>query len=203
MDNYASQGFMKTVSGEWVNLFNPDPDTLILDDMVTAASRIIRFNGHSTITLLDHLCRVHDIVKHYHHITLLGEVQRAALMHDVHEPYVTDLPSPMKAALRKGWPTSDYDDIEAVFMERVAAKFNFPYPHPPIVKQADMLALLVEANMTWGAGTGESWGLSAPDDFDQAQFMVNDNDFGRRYRDTFTLEAEGFRFIDLTLENHA
>lgn len=188
VDNYASKGYMQTVSRGWVNLTNPDIDSINLDDMVTAASRIIRFNGHSTITLLDHSCRVHDIVKRYHHITLLGTAQRCALMHDIHETYVADLPSPMKAALRSADPrghASTYDDIEANFMGLIANKFRFPHPHPPIVKEADMLALLVEANMTWGAGTGESWGLVAPDDFDWTEFVVNDNDFYDRYDRTF------------------
>jgi hypothetical protein len=172
MDSYASRGYMKATSGTWVNLIEPDPNTILLGDIVTSAKRVVRFAGHSKVTLAEHSCRVHDIAR-YHFKERDGRVLRAALMHDAHEAYVVDIPSPLKTALREvlGGP-STYDEVEARVAAVLAEKFDFDYPHPPVVKEADTIALAIEANLTWGAGTAEEWGLpTPPDGFD---FFLDD-----------------------------
>lgn len=162
MDNYASAGFMQTASGKFANVLNPTVDQIDLEDIVTAANRIIRFAGHSRITLAEHSCRVHDIVA-WHFGNTDPYVRRAALMHDAHEAYVVDIPSPLKAALRlvSNGP-STYDQLEEAIEKVMAEKFDFPFPHPPVVKEADTIALAIEADLTWGEGTAESWGLAKP-----------------------------------------
>jgi len=160
MDDYASQGMMRTASGQWVSLLDPQPHMIALDDILVAASRIIRFNGHSVVTLAEHSCRVHDLVRHHYEVTD-PRILRAALMHDAHEAYVVDVPSPLKAAMREIslYGTSQYDTIENNMADIVALVFDFELPLHPIVKDADMLAAAIEVDMTWGKGTAETWGL--------------------------------------------
>lgn len=156
---------IQTVVGHYVDLLNPTPESINLEDIIVASNRIRRFTGHSDITLAEHSCRVHDIVR-YHLGVKDGRVLRAALLHDAHEAYVGDASSPLKIAMRDVTndihDRSDYDFIESGLADAVAQRFDFDYPHPAVVKEADTLALAVEADLTWGAGTAESWGLDAP-----------------------------------------
>lgn len=163
MDNYASQGMMQTIHKGWVNLLEPTAEQIHWDDMVGAAANIRRFNGHSSITLEKHSLHVYHILRK--HLRCDDKrLLRTGLMHDLHEVYVADMPSPMKAALRQGTPdgVSAYDRIEQGFMQVVADKFGLIYPHPEEIKIADMYALAMEADMTWGTDTGKSWGLTVP-----------------------------------------
>lgn len=159
---------IKTAGGRYVDLLNPTVDTIELEDIVVAAKRIVRFTGHSRITLAEHSCLVHDIVVDHFGVSD-PLVRRAALLHDAHEVYVGDASSPLKLAMREVclWPApwtprSDFDKIEGRLARAVAEKFSFSYPHPKIVKEADLLALAIEARDTWGEGTPESWGLATP-----------------------------------------
>ena len=45
--------YLQTVSGRWVNPFEPDPEQLVVEDIARALANLGRFGGHSreTITL--------------------------------------------------------------------------------------------------------------------------------------------------------
>jgi hypothetical protein len=187
MDNVASTASMQTAGGGRVSLLDPRVGQIELSDIIIASSRIVRFNGHTPITLINHSCRVHDIVRDAYGITD-PIVLRQALMHDAHEVYVTDVPSPLKAAMRmlsSGGGPSTYDVIEDRLAAVVAEKFDFPLPLPSIVKEADLLACAMEANQSWGPGTVEAWGgLPSPvGPFDPSNWF-NDNDLAGRLMDT-------------------
>lgn len=160
LDNYAAKGQMRTAS-RWVALLDPNADDILLEDIVEAASRIIRFSGHSTITLLEHSLRVCYLA--IENGATVREA-RTALMHDAHEVYVSDLSSPLKQAMRlsEGGGPSTYDNLEQSFMAVMAEKFDLTFPHPQIIHDADMEALGQEADHTWGEGTAEEWGRPAP-----------------------------------------
>ncbi|HYH57299.1 MAG TPA: hypothetical protein VD772_11845, partial [Anseongella sp.] len=61
-----------------------------------------------------------------------------ALMHDSAEAYLGDIPKPLKNLL------PDYTRIEKYLMQIIAAKFDFEYPLPRIIKEADMQAIRQE-----------------------------------------------------------
>lgn len=174
---------IQTVNGRYIDLLNPTVDMIDLDDIVTAAQRIIRFTGHSLITLAEHSCRVHDIVAMHFEVDD-QMVRRAALLHDAHEVYCGDASSPLKIAMRhhayECGGVSDFDCVEYDLAAVVAERFAFPNPHPAIVKEADTIALAIEADKTWGTGTAESWGLPKPPD----GFVTINDDMRRRYRRT-------------------
>lgn len=71
---------------------------------------------------------------------------------------VHDLTGPRSPNLR-----STYDDLEDRMATVVARRFGFAAQvNNPTIKEADMIALAIEADMTWGEGTAVSWGLPTP-----------------------------------------
>lgn len=109
---------IETVSGRLVNVTNPSADSILLDDIAWALSRISRFAGH-TITEVPYNVAQHsvyvaqlmeELLKSHEDFVLDFEVKKAlarihinvpeilikALLHDAHEAYTGDIPSPIK-----------------------------------------------------------------------------------------------------------
>ena len=93
--------YLQTVSGRWVNPFDPDPDQIELGDISRALANQCRFGGH---------CRTfYSVAQHCVIVSELIEAQGgsaedalAALMHDAAEAYLGDLPHPIKHRSRLG-----------------------------------------------------------------------------------------------------
>jgi len=123
---------IETISGIRVNILNPDPDTIIIEDIAHALSHLCRFGGH-TPTL-------YSVAQH----SVLCESvapdkdKYAALMHDATEAYLIDLPSPIKQLF------PEYIAIENNFLQVIAKKFEFEYPLSPAVHAVDRLLLETE-----------------------------------------------------------
>ena len=87
--------YLQTVSGRWVNPFDPDPDQIELSDIARALANQCRFGGH---------CRTfYSVAQHCVVVSELTEAEGgsaddalAALMHDASEAYLGDLPHPIK-----------------------------------------------------------------------------------------------------------
>ena len=60
-----------------------------------------------------------------------ARLRRAVLLHDCSEPYLIDVPRPIKRDLR------DYLDIEDRIMRAAAVRFDFDWPMPAQVKELD------------------------------------------------------------------
>ena len=87
--------YLQTVSGRWVNPFDPDPEQLDAGDIARALANQCRFGGH---------CRVfYSVAQHSVIVSQLierrggdAEDAFAALMHDATEAYLGDMPHPLK-----------------------------------------------------------------------------------------------------------
>jgi 5'-deoxynucleotidase YfbR-like HD superfamily hydrolase len=87
--------YLQTISGRWLNPFDPDPDQIDIGDIARALSNQCRFGGH---------CRAfYSVAQHSVHVSELvaqrgGDVEDvfAALMHDAGEAYLGDMPHPIK-----------------------------------------------------------------------------------------------------------
>lgn len=161
----VEHGLMRTQLG-WYSFLDPQVEDVRMEDIIYGMKRILRFAGHSNVTLADHSLRVFDICR-WELGSSIEKVQRTALLHDAHEVYVGDVSNPLKTAMRtavhdSGALTSVYDDIENINAEVVAERFDLIYPHPEIVKKADLMARSVEVDLTWGVGEAERWGLEPP-----------------------------------------
>ena len=149
--------YIQTVSGRWVNPFDPDPEQLDAGDIARALANQCRFGGH---------CRVfYSVAQHSVIISRLveergGDVEDAfaALMHDATEAYLGDMPHPLKHRSPLGAAFKDAEDhLEQALRERFSIK-----PDVPEIKRADRALLATERGSSAPrAGTGRSWKASS------------------------------------------
>jgi uncharacterized protein len=87
--------YLQTVSGRWVNPFDPDPAQLDAGDIARALANQCRFGGHCRVfySVAQHSVIVSELVEQRG-----GDAEDAfaALMHDAAEAYLGDLPHPLK-----------------------------------------------------------------------------------------------------------
>lgn len=145
-------GIIRTVSGKFINILNPQPDDICIEDIAHALSHLCRFGGHTPkfFSVAEHcICCMHKVeAKH----------KFAALMHDASEAYLIDLPSPIKRVM------PDYLDIEDMLMKVIAEKFGFEYPLAVDVLRADRLCL----EMEWAVlVSGNEFSVMVPGDAKQ------------------------------------
>ena len=141
-ENLYTPDCIRTHSGQYVNVFNPDPDTILIEDIAHSLSQQCRFAGHlpGFYSVAQHSCRVSGI--------LLPKHQLAGLLHDASEAYLLDIPSPIKTRIPQ------YKEIEDNLMRVIADKFGFQYPLHEDVKQADKITLQLEWDHIMLGGQG-------------------------------------------------
>jgi 5'-deoxynucleotidase YfbR-like HD superfamily hydrolase len=148
---------LETVSGRKINITDPDPTTIVIEDIAWALSRLPRFSGHSIpyvpYSVAQHCIQVAEELKeHGPRMQLLG------LLHDAAEAYINDLPSPVK----------HIPEIHAVIKKLedslMAAIYTSLKINPPtaeeeiIVKSADKTQQAVEA-YNFMYSRGKDWNL--------------------------------------------
>jgi len=123
---------IRSVSGLYVNVFEPTPEMIRIEDIAHALSHQCRFGGHlqEFYSVAQHSVLVAARVSH--------ENKFNALMHDAGEAYLLDIPTPIKAKL------NDYKALEHKLMKVIADKFGFQYPFDTEVKKADADMLQIE-----------------------------------------------------------
>lgn len=148
---------LETVSGRKIDVSNPNPDDIVIEDIAWALSRMPRFSGHSIpyvpYSVAQHCIQVAEELKeHGSRIQLLG------LLHDAAEAYINDLPSPVKhipeihAVIKK---------LEDSLMTAIytAVKIDPPtLEEEAIVKIADKTQQAVEA-YNFMYSRGKDWNL--------------------------------------------
>lgn len=116
---------IRTYSGLYLNVFDPDPATICIEDIAHALSNLCRFAGHTKkfYSVAQHsvLCALH----------VDDDFRLQALMHDASEAYLLDIPKPIKNRL------VGYKDMEDKMMSIIATKFGFDYPLHKEVKGID------------------------------------------------------------------
>src|SRR5918995_7449707 len=140
--------YLQTVSGRWVNPFDPDPDQLDPDDIARALANQCRFGGH---------CRAfYSVAQHSVIVSMLVEAGGgdaedcfAALMHDATEAYLGDMPHPIKHRSPLGAAFKEAEaGLEAVLRARFSIKADVPE-----IKRIDRALLATERRSV----SGESW----------------------------------------------
>ena len=160
---------IRTLTGAY-NYLDPDADAITLDDIV-AGLRIARWSAQTPERreVLAHSLHVHEVA------CVLTDDPRerfTALMHDAHEAFIGDVPRPLKIALRSVTGRhSPFDDIENRAMRAVADRFGLIYPHPHVVRQADNMVLGWEADLHYGPGTADVFGLPPAEECPAPMFV--------------------------------
>ena len=119
-------------SGTYFDPFDPEPESILIEDIAHALSMLCRFNGHTChfYSVAEHSCWVSHLVPPEHQLT--------ALLHDATEAYIADVTRPVKQQL------SGYKAIERDLWLAIAARFDLPSVLPDCVYQADRVLLATE-----------------------------------------------------------
>jgi uncharacterized protein len=123
MESIITTKHFRTWTGQMVDLFDPDPETICIEDIAHSLSNQCRFGGHTPkfYSVAQHSVLCSIIVQEEH--------QLAALMHDASEAYLIDVPRPLKKAL------VNYHDMENRMMKVISDKYGFQFPlQPPVIK---------------------------------------------------------------------
>lgn len=128
-----------THSGQRVDLRDPDPACVTLDDIARALAVCRRFAG-AGISVAEHSVIVTRRLREQGHPP---DVQLAGLLHDAAEAYTGDVIAPFKALIR-GHRTLEARIDEAILHALGHAGLDL---HNPTVKQADRWAIPQEAGM--------------------------------------------------------
>ncbi len=129
-------------SGKFFHLLEKDDTSEIrILDIANALSHQCRFAGHllpriTHYSVAEHSILVAQILKD---MGATRRVQFYGLMHDASETYLADMAGPWKPHLQ------NYYELEAAVQDRIADKFRMPRELPKIVKEADWIALFIEA----------------------------------------------------------
>lgn len=110
-------GCMVTASGLVIDLFNPDPEKIILSDIAHGLAYTCRWNGatKSYYSVAEHCCRMCDLAD-------TPERKVTALFHDAEEAYWGDIIKPLKNLL----PKEIYNKMED-FRNVIFDKFKIRY----------------------------------------------------------------------------
>ena len=140
--------YLQTVSGRWVNPFDPDPRQLDAGDIARALANQCRFGGHSRAfySVAQHSVIVSRLVEERG-----GDVEDvfAALMHDASEAYLGDMPHPPKHRSPLGAAFKEAEThLEQAIRDRFAIRAGVPE-----IKAADRALLATERR----AFSAETW----------------------------------------------
>lgn len=132
---------LQTRSGVLFEVGNLRPEQVRISDITYRLARIVRFGGDAgSYTVAHHSMAAMALAKHlgYH-----DRAQAACLIHDLHEAYTGDIPSPMKPVLGEPWFRLERQAFDAV-MEALGTWELFT-DHLDVVKRVDQLLLHAEA----------------------------------------------------------
>jgi 5'-deoxynucleotidase YfbR-like HD superfamily hydrolase len=145
--NTAPRAWQRMLSGRRLDLLDPSPLDIEIEDIAHGLARVARWNGQTqgenAFSVAEHCLLVERIVG-----DLAPQLDRrfrlAALIHDAPEYVIGDLISPFKAAL-----SLDYKAFEMKLLAAIHLRFGLPAALPEeiskLIKRADKLAAYYEA----------------------------------------------------------
>jgi 5'-deoxynucleotidase YfbR-like HD superfamily hydrolase len=145
--NTAPRAWQRMLSGRRLDLLDPSPLDIEIEDIAHGLARVARWNGQTrgdhTFSVADHSLLVEAIATNLDS-ALSKEHALAALLHDAPEYVIGDLISPFKAAL-----SIDYRAFEAKLLAAIHLRFGLPVDVPEagnrLIKRADKVAAYYEA----------------------------------------------------------
>jgi 5'-deoxynucleotidase YfbR-like HD superfamily hydrolase len=135
------------LSGRRLDLLDPSPLDIEIEDIAHGLARVARWNGQThgdhTFSVAEHSLLVEAAASGIDP-SLRREFKLAALLHDGPEYVIGDLISPFKAAL-----SLDYRDFEAKLLAAIHRRFSvlvdLPENVTKLIKHADKIAAYYEA----------------------------------------------------------
>lgn len=89
---------IKVYSGQYVNLLNPDPQSIDIPSIAASLSKVCRFGGHCPkfYSVAEHLIHAFQLAEHDGQPF---ECLKAVFLHDAAEAYVGDMVKPLKVTM--------------------------------------------------------------------------------------------------------
>jgi hypothetical protein len=132
-----------------MNLSDPTPESISVDDIAGALSRICRFGGHTRefYSVAQHSVLVANMIAYFDR----SDLQIVALHHDSHEAYLGDMPTPLKKRLRDMGQYGGYENLRQTLDITIGKAFGIPLPisaeDEEILFKADRAAFQMEARL--------------------------------------------------------
>ena len=152
------RAWQRMLSGRRLDLLEPSPADIDIDDIAHGLARVARWNGQTTgahaLSVAQHVLIVEDIATatapHW-----TKEWQLAALLHDAPEYVIGDLISPFKAAVGFNYKAFELKLLDAIHT-RFGISCPLPYEVEARIKAADRMAAYFEATVLAGFQTAEA-----------------------------------------------
>jgi 5'-deoxynucleotidase YfbR-like HD superfamily hydrolase len=146
------------LSGRRLNLLDPSPLDIEIEDIAHGLARVARWNGQTLgahiYSVAQHSLLVDEIAGSFSPSVSLV-TRRAVLLHDAAEYVIGDMISPFKAVIGGA-----YRDTEARILEAILRRFDIPAPMTKIAndlaKKADRAAAYLEATRLAGFSEAEA-----------------------------------------------
>jgi len=154
----APRAWQRMLSGRRLDLLDPSPLDIEIEDIAHGLARVARWNGQTVgehaFSVAQHSVVVEEIVAHIQP-DIEPRWRLAALLHDASEYVIGDMISPFKAALGV-----DYKAFEERLENAIHIRFGLPAKTPALVKklikQADRACAFFEATQLAGFSHAES-----------------------------------------------
>lgn len=153
-----TRAWQRMLSGRRLDLLDPSPLDIEIEDIAHGLSRVARWNGQTSgdwaFSVAQHCLLVEELA-----VRLDAKASRACrlatLLHDGPEYVVGDLISPFKAAVGL-----DYKALELRLLAAIHLRFALPAERPAgwsrLIKRADRAAAYLEATQLAGFGRTEA-----------------------------------------------
>lgn len=154
----APRAWQRMLSGRRLDLLNPSPFDVEIEDIAHGLARVARWNGQTlgphAFSVAQHSLEVEKICAKIAP-DWPAKWRLAALIHDAPEYVIGDMISPFKAALGL-----DYKAFEAKLEAAIHIRFGLP-PHAPaavkaVIKRADIICAYFEAKQLAGFTEAEA-----------------------------------------------
>ena len=153
-----ARAWQRMLSGRRLDLIDPSPRDLEIEDIAHGLARVARWNGQTVgehaFSVAQHSMVVEEIAAHMRP-GLSARWRLAALLHDAPEYVIGDMISPFKAVLGDGYKT-----FEARLEGAIHLRFGLPAKLPAeiktLLKSADRTSAFFEAVQLAGFSSAEA-----------------------------------------------
>lgn len=141
------RSWQRMLSGRRLDLLNPSPLDIEIEDIARGISRVARWNGQTSgdhpLSVAQHSVIVAELLKYYNK-NIEIKWQLAALLHDAAEYIISDMITPLKLFLGE-----EYIHLEEKIQSAINIRFSLPGEIPKkiykLIKICDRQTAFIEA----------------------------------------------------------
>ena len=141
------RSWQRMLSGRRLDLLNPSPLDIEIEDIARGISRVARWNGQTSgeypLSVAQHSVIVAELLKSYNE-NIEIKWQLAALLHDAAEYIISDMITPLKSFLGV-----EYIQLEEKIQSAINIRFSLPGEIPKkiykLIKNCDRQTAFIEA----------------------------------------------------------